>query len=913
VIRNQHFPFGPRLTSLRSRSLAFVATWVLFASWEGTANAQPKIPDVKLPEVKVPDVKAPDVKAPDVKAPDVKAPDAKAPDAKAGEAKPADGKPAETKPPAAATDDQSDAEVILFDDPKKPAKRNVVPSTLPKELKGNVKKGSNVGFRDKSEGPVTIEEIVNSPVVTASKRKESASEAPAWVLVVTANDIRERGYTDLDQLLDDLPGMDVIRPEGEYYFRNYMRGYRSITAEPYLVLLDGVVVNHLFFRHGEIMSTFPLTNIDHVEIAYGPASAVYGANAAMGLINIITRDGKAAQDEGRTGVGVKSRLIFGGPQGNFSSIGDPTKVVDATALYTNRGWRFRLSGRFEDGVVDKSIGDRTSFRYSRASMYADPQIWGQDNLDYFPTLAGEFHSTDRKAAVDARLYLGDGTTIAAQMFVLTTGFGTTHPADRQQMSGQITEQEISIYGKHVAELSPRVGSTTLVQFRHSSVTSPTTYMSRETYDTGPEAVIYSLESPHYGVLVTQDFDIAAPSNLLFSQDQLSLGVGLRFQHVENNLGGGRGYNELERSYFPINPTDPNAEGGSLGKDLDIPTLGVDDLGAYLMAKYQLFNAHAIHAGMRLEHGSLRNSTDVIFRGGYVGKFVLHESSSAKSREIQQTSLTAKLLFGQAVYEPNIYELTRMRLSTSGDGDEDDFDAVHEPSQTIEANVDLLVRKFLSVHGDVYYFQSKNPLVDTPIPLDDSDPEGFVHFGTRKLAGLDAGARFFYRPVQIWAYYSHMLLAEDDCAGGVYPSDFKCPPKGFVGDIARHKLWGGITFDNGPFTATLMGRFMGSRETVYTNPIRSVPAYGTLDANISLNNVPWEGFSFGFRVTNLLGTQYSHPGIRTADSGNAPASIGADGTYRGSAGNFNSLLLQPGRTFYATIGFDLEPAETTTTK
>jgi len=264
VIRNQHFPFGPRLTSLRSRSLAFVATWVLFASWEGTANAQPKIPDVKLPEVKVPDVKAPDVKAPDVKAPDVKAPDAKAPDAKAGDAKPADGKPAETKPPAAATDDQSDAEVILFDDPKKPAKRNVVPSTLPKELKGNVKKGSNVGFRDKSEGPVTIEEIVNSPVVTASKRKESASEAPAWVLVVTANDIRERGYTDLDQLLDDLPGMDVIRPEGEYYFRNYMRGYRSIPAEPYLVLLDGVVVNHLFFRHGELMSTFPLTNNDHV-------------------------------------------------------------------------------------------------------------------------------------------------------------------------------------------------------------------------------------------------------------------------------------------------------------------------------------------------------------------------------------------------------------------------------------------------------------------------------------------------------------------------------------------------------------------------------------------------------------------------------------------------------------------------
>jgi hypothetical protein len=158
--------------------------------------AQPKLPEVKLPEAKVPDIKPPDVKAPDIKAPEVKAPDAKAPDAKAPETKAPDAKAPDTKPSALPpVDDQSDSEVILFDDPKKPAKKNAVPTTLPTELKGNVKKGSGVGFRDNSSGPVTIEEIVNSPVVTASKRRESASEAPAWVLVISAKDIRDRGYT----------------------------------------------------------------------------------------------------------------------------------------------------------------------------------------------------------------------------------------------------------------------------------------------------------------------------------------------------------------------------------------------------------------------------------------------------------------------------------------------------------------------------------------------------------------------------------------------------------------------------------------------------------------------------------------------------------------------------------------------
>lgn len=906
MLLSRPFRFAKRVLAPRLCLPALTVTAVLALS--GKVAAQPKVPDVKLPEAKVPDIKAPDVKVPEVKPPEIKAPDAKAPDAKAPDAKAPDAAKPPAPPPA---DDQSDAEVILFDDPKKPAKKGAVPSTLPAELKGNVKKGTRAGFRDNSSGPVTIEEIVNSPVVTASKRRETASEAPAWVLVVSAKDIRDRGYTDLSQVLDDLPAMDIIRPGGDYYVRSYVRGYRSITAEPFLVMVDGVVVNHLFYRHGQIMATFPLTNVNHIEIAYGPASAVYGANAAMGLINVITNNGKDAQDQGRTGVGIRSRLIFGGPQGNFSSIGDPTKIVDATALYTNRGWRFRLSGRFEDGVLDKSIGDRKSFRYSQASMYADPSLWNQTVLDLYPTLAGDFHSVDRKAAMDARLYLGEGTEIAAQMFVQSTGFGTAYPADRQQAGGLWTEQEISIYGRHVAELSPHVGSTTLVQFRHSSVTSPTTYLTREYGENGPEAVIYSRTSPHYGVLVTQDFDISAPRNLLFSSDQLSLGIGLRFQHVENNLGTGLGYNEIARSWYPINSQDPLGDSNVLIGQHDVPSLGVDDLGGYVMAKFQLFNAHALHAGMRIEHGSLRNSTGVVFRGGYVGQFVLHETSTPKSREIQQISLTTKVLYGQGLFEPGLYEVTRTRY-TDSEADAE-LDAVEEPSHTIEASADLLVRKFLSVHAGAYYFLSTNPIIDTPVQSDTDIQQGFVHLGERQLAGLDVGARFFYRPIQLWAYYSRILLAEDNCDGGLFPSDFSCAGTRFVGDVALNKAWGGITFDNGPFTATIMGRFMDARETVVTNPIRSIPAYGTVDANIRLTNVPWEGFSFGLRVTNILGTQYSHPGIRTADSGNAPISIAGDGTVTGSAGGYNSRLLQPARGFYATIGFDLEPAETTTAK
>src|SRR5690242_6739039 len=90
-------------------------------------------------------------------------------------------------------------------------------------------------------------------------------------------------------MLDDLPSMDVARSYGETYFKTYWRGYRNVIGSPYLLMIDGVVFNHLYRNDTEIMEAFPLTNVDHIEIVYGPASALYGANAAMGVINVITR------------------------------------------------------------------------------------------------------------------------------------------------------------------------------------------------------------------------------------------------------------------------------------------------------------------------------------------------------------------------------------------------------------------------------------------------------------------------------------------------------------------------------------------------------------------------------------------------------------------------------------------------
>src|SRR5207344_324211 len=102
--------------------------------------------------------------------------------------------------------------------------------------------------------------------------------------------IRQRGYLNLSEILDDLPGMDMVRPWGDTFLKDYWRGYRNTIGEPFLILLDGVVFNHLYFNTAEVgLTTFPLSNVERVEVVYGPASSVYGPNAFMGVINVITR------------------------------------------------------------------------------------------------------------------------------------------------------------------------------------------------------------------------------------------------------------------------------------------------------------------------------------------------------------------------------------------------------------------------------------------------------------------------------------------------------------------------------------------------------------------------------------------------------------------------------------------------
>ncbi|MBV9067567.1 MAG: TonB-dependent receptor [Acidobacteria bacterium] len=163
-------------------------------------------------------------------------------------------------------------------------------------------------------------------VTSVSKTSESLREAPATVMVITGDEIERRGYLDLEQLLHDLPGFDIARLNGANYSSIYQRGYLNNENDRLLLLVDGVEQNDLSGSVVYLSRQYSLTDIERVEVIYGPASTMYGANAYTGVISIITRDPESI-------IGEKGRF---GLIGEVTGGGYSNRSADITAAGANR-------------------------------------------------------------------------------------------------------------------------------------------------------------------------------------------------------------------------------------------------------------------------------------------------------------------------------------------------------------------------------------------------------------------------------------------------------------------------------------------------------------------------------------------------------------------------------------------------
>jgi iron complex outermembrane receptor protein len=207
---------------------------------------------------------------------------------------------------------------------------------------------------------MSLEDLMNIQVTSAARKEQRAVDVAAAIFVITQDDIRRSGMTSIPDLLRLVPGVDVAQINSSQWAVS-VRGFNALRANKLLVLVDGrSLYNRIFSGVVWVAEDLMLDDIDRIEVIRGPGAAIWGANAANGVINIVTKGAAETQgglvrvDGGRSGE--QGAVCYGGTLGAASY-----------RLYTQ--WTRREESLIAPGTRanDRSQGVTAGFRADRTA------------------------------------------------------------------------------------------------------------------------------------------------------------------------------------------------------------------------------------------------------------------------------------------------------------------------------------------------------------------------------------------------------------------------------------------------------------------------------------------------------------------------------------------------------------------
>ena len=244
------------------------------------------------------------------------------------------------------------------------------------------------------ESPPPVAAPLPDTVVTAARVPQQLSDLDSQVERISRQDILRQGYGDITDLLRNDAAVDVIRNGGEGNSTSvYLRGAQS---QHTMVLVDGVRVDTQAASGGVAWETIPLSQIDHIEIVQGPASAMYGSDAIGGVIQIFTLKGQGAP-----------KLDLGVAAGSLHTVKDDASISGSSAI----DYAFSAASGHSAGfalVTDPNNADYSPLRAGYDKHDFSARLGAQvDAQDRFELLALSSHLNSHYDAYASPTLLGD--------------------------------------------------------------------------------------------------------------------------------------------------------------------------------------------------------------------------------------------------------------------------------------------------------------------------------------------------------------------------------------------------------------------------------------------------------------------------------------------------------------------------
>lgn len=718
-------------------------------------------------------------------------------------------------------------------------------------------------------------ETATDRVVTASKTEESFRDTPATVWVVTSDDIARRGYQDLEAVLHDLPGFDFSRGNGELYSSVYLRGLASPFNDRFLLLIDGVEQNSLSEGVAHLSRQYSLSDVDRIEVVYGPVSAMYGPNALTGVIQVITK-----RPEGFLAKGQRFGFQVQGTRGSFQTTSGELALAGRTGS-GNLAWS--LTGRvFRSEEPDLSHLADWDYDYSAVDYKQLLRLEGDDALAF----ADEFTSSllyeinenedgsltveltdlgeslvreiDRRLLAANSVGFSDRTedlSVHAQLRISDLSLGLLHWREDEGVTPWYTDsflagrqngnstapRQTSLYLRYSRPTGKSSWFTLFTRYRNDGYDGHKTSFTRlETYAAGrvglfDVAFTCEAEAQEFtGEISEFCLQTAFLRRVQFEQSSSELASEAKWvYHPSEALQAVAG---VEARRGSIQRGRTNIQGGFV-----IPTARFDRtaLGAYGQVSYRLARALSIVGSGRFDRseGGNAEGRNAGFGNVFSPRLALIYTPSA---------FTFKALYSEAF---TILEKEELAGGEPAKAESFEVSAGWQPADSLDLRL------------AAYRWESEELVIQAP-------PHGTDHtLGSTRVRGLLAGAGFQRGELKLWGNYTYT------------------EPSATVPRVAaRHRV--NLGFDlllRRRLDANLRLNYVGAREA---------PAPAGIGASwIAHAALTWRdvvpGSDLQLIANNLFDESYDDPGV---PSEGGPL--------------FAALFPQPGRTFFVRLQYRL---------
>ncbi len=261
-------------------------------------------------------------------------------------------------------------------------------------------------------------ELASIPVTIASGTRQKLIHSAAVTTVITADDIESMGATDLHEVLETVPGMYVSIQAVTNDYVYSMRGISNETGSRVLFMMNGTRFNVPY--KGSMMTgmEIPVEAIQQIEVIRGPGSALYGADAFAGVVNIIT---KKAEDIDGTVLGIRggnndTQSIWGQQSGQIlgwniaaslqyaHNNADKDRII-AADQQTKMDQAFSTSASLAPGPM-QTQAERWDAHLNAQRKYVDFNFWAFAEVGR-GMQAGAGGALDNRGHVDGNSYLSD--------------------------------------------------------------------------------------------------------------------------------------------------------------------------------------------------------------------------------------------------------------------------------------------------------------------------------------------------------------------------------------------------------------------------------------------------------------------------------------------------------------------------